>query len=212
VSKAIDDPITLSVCLTARGDAEESVGRREAAREVWSEASDVLRSMGARSRWAYRALRLAFLDVGDGLIDSADGRLTEVEEVASELLSYDLRAAVGNLRGVVLASQARFDEAETVFREVWSSPTSPRNRKAVAGLALAACVPPTRPESAEGADLREILGEVGRMTDLLVEPLTRNALGCLLADITEWRQAVATRRHPLRERLPGSPSVLAAFC
>lgn len=215
VSKAIDDPVTLSVCLTARGDAEESIGRRQAARELWREASDVLRSMGARSRWAYRALRLAFLDAEEGLIDSADRRLTEVEKVASELFSYDLRAAVANLRGVVLAGQARFAEAETVFREVWSSPTSPRNRKAVAGLALAACVPSSRPESPvspEGADLREILGEVGRVTDLLVEPLTRNALGCLLADITEWRLAVPTRRYPLHERLSGSPSVLAAFC
>ena len=215
VSKAIDDPVTLSVCLTARGDAEESIGRREAARELWREASDVLRSMGARSRWAYRALRLAFLDAGEGLIDSADGRLTEVEKVASELVSYDLRAAVANLRGVVLAGQAHFDEAETVFREVWSSPTSPRNRKAVAGLALAACVPSSRPESPaspEDTDLRGILGEVGRVTDLLVEPLTRDALGCLLADITEWRLAVPTRRYPLHERLSGSPSVLAAFC
>lgn len=218
VSKAIDDPITLSVCLTACGDAEESVGRREAARELWSEASDVLRSMGARSRWAYRALRLAFLDVGEGRIDSADERLTEVEKVAAELVSYDLRAAVANLRGVVLAGQARFDEAETVFREVWSSPTSPRNRRAVAGLALAACVPPSRPESrerpgsSEGADLSGILGEVGRLTDLLVEPLTRNALGCLLADLTERRRAEPTRRHPLHERLSGSSSVLAAFC
>ncbi|MEU0643236.1 ATP-binding protein [Streptomyces umbrinus] len=218
VSKAIDDPITLSVCLTACGDAEESVGRRDAAREVWSEACDVLRSMGARSRWAYRALRLAFLDVGEGRIDSADERLTEVERVAAELVSYDLRAAVANLRGVVLAGQARFDEAETVFREVWSSPTSPRNRRAVAGLALAACVPPSRPESrerpgsSEGADLSGILGEVGRLTDLLVEPLTRNALGCLLADLTERRRAEPTRRHPLHERLSDSPSVLAAFC
>ncbi|WP_326727395.1 ATP-binding protein [Streptomyces phaeochromogenes] len=224
VSKAIDDPITLSVCLTACGDAEESVGGREAARELWSEASDVLRSMGARSRWAYRALRLAFLDAGEGLIDSADVRLSEVEKVAAELVSYDLRAAVANLRGVVLAGQDRFDEAETVFREVWSSPTSPRNRKAVAGLALAACVPPSCPESPaspgspgspgspEGADLRGILVEVGRLTDLLVEPLTRNALGSLLADITERRQAAPTRRHPLHERLSASPSVLAAFC
>ncbi|WP_405571482.1 hypothetical protein OG418_41670 [Streptomyces phaeochromogenes] len=177
--------------------------------------------MGARSRWAYRALRLAFLDAGEGLIDSADVRLSEVEKVAAELVSYDLRAAVANLRGVVLAGQDRFDEAETVFREVWSSPTSPRNRKAVAGLALAACVPPSCPESPgspgspgspEGADLRGILVEVGRLTDLLVEPLTRNALGSLLADITERRQAAPTRRHPLHERLSGSPSVLAAFC
>jgi predicted ATPase/DNA-binding SARP family transcriptional activator len=212
VSQAIDDPVTLSVCLTACGDAEESVGGRAAARELWSEASTVFRSMGARSRWAYRALRLAFLVVGDGLIDAADGRLAEVEKVASELVSYDLRAAVANLRGVVLAGQARYGEAESVFREVWSAPTSPRNRKAVAGLGLAACLPPSHPESPEGADLSGVLGEVGRVTDLLVEPLTRNALGCLLADITEWRRAVPTRRYPLHERLSGSPSVLAAFC
>ncbi|WP_089106268.1 AfsR/SARP family transcriptional regulator [Streptomyces hyaluromycini] len=211
VSKAIDDPVTLSVCLTARGDAEESVGRREAARESWSEACGVFRSIGARSRWAYRALRLAFLDVGEGLIDSADRRLSEVEKVASELVSYDLGAAVANLRGVVLAGQSRFDEAEAVFREVWSSPTSPRNRKAVAGLALVACVPPSHPEPAGGADRHEILLEVGRLTDLLMEPLTRKAVGCLLADVTEGRQAVPTRGHPLHERLSGSPSVLAAF-
>jgi hypothetical protein len=91
--------------------------------------------MGARCRSAYRALRLAFLDVGEGLIDSADTRLTEVEKVASEIVSYDLRAAVANLRGVVLAGQDRFDEADSVFREVWSSPASPRNRRAVAGPA-----------------------------------------------------------------------------
>jgi hypothetical protein len=33
-----------------------------------------------------------------GLINSADGRLTEVEKVASELISFDLRGAVANLR------------------------------------------------------------------------------------------------------------------
>ncbi|MFD4503578.1 BTAD domain-containing putative transcriptional regulator [Streptomyces sp. NPDC058457] len=211
VSQAIDDPVTLSVCLTACGDAEESVGRRQAARESWSEACGVLRSIGARSRWAYRALRLAFLDVGEGLIDSADRRLSEVEKVAAELVSYDLKAAVANLRGVVLAGQSRFDEAEAVFREVWSSPAFPRNRRAVAGLGLAACVPPSRPEHAGGADPHEILLEVGRLTDLLTEPLTRKAVGCFLADITEGRHAVPAGGHPLHERLAGSPSVLAAF-
>ncbi|MCX4911140.1 BTAD domain-containing putative transcriptional regulator [Streptomyces sp. NBC_00878] len=212
VSKAVDDPITLSVCLTACGDAEESVGRREAARALWSEASGVLRSMGARSRWAYRALRLAFLDVGEGLIDSADRRLSEVEKVAAELISYDLGAAVANLRGVVLVGQSRFDEAETVFREVWSSSTSPRNRKAVAGVGLAACVPPSHTERAEGADPHEILLAVGHLTDQVMEPLTRNAVSCLLADITERPHTVPARRYPLHERLSVSPSVLAAFC
>ncbi|MER5795687.1 BTAD domain-containing putative transcriptional regulator [Streptomyces sp. NPDC001980] len=212
VSKAIDDPVTLSVCLTACGDAEESVGRRAAARELWNEASDVFRSMGARSRWAYRALRLAFLDVGDGLIDSADRRLSEVEKVASELASYDLRAAVANLRGVVLTGQGRHEEAEAVLREVWSSPAAPRNRKAVAGLALVRCLPAPQPGSAAEAESRGILLEVGRLTDLLVEPLTRNAVRCLLAEITERRDTVASRGRTLHERLPGPPSVLAAFC
>lgn len=49
--------------------------------------------------------------VGDGFIDAADGRLAEVEKVASELVSYELRAAVAHLRGVVLAGQARYGEA-----------------------------------------------------------------------------------------------------
>lgn len=72
-------------------------------------------------------------------------------------------------------------------------------------------MPPSPPESPEGADLRAVLGEIGRVTNLLVEPLARNALGCLLADITESRRTVPTRRYPLHERLSGSPSVPAAF-
>lgn len=47
--------------------------------------------------------------------------------------------------------------------------------------------------------------EVGRVTDPLVEPLTRNGLGCHLAD-TEWRRTVPTRRYLLHERLSGSPN------
>ncbi|MEV6174233.1 BTAD domain-containing putative transcriptional regulator [Streptomyces sp. NPDC051954] len=210
VSKVIDDPVTLSVCLTACGDAEESVGRRDAARALWSEASGIFRSMGARSRWAYRALRIAFLDVAEGHIDAADRRLSEVEQVASELISYDLRSAVANLRGVILACQARFHEAETVFREVWSAPTSPRNRRAVAGLGLASCAAPPGTETA--ADLRGVLYEVGQLTGLLMEPRTRTAVDSLLDEISEHRRAVPARRFALHERLSGSPSVLAAFC
>lgn len=73
-------------------------------------------------------------------------------------------------------------------------------------------MPPSPPESPEGDGLRGVLGEIGRVTDLLVEPLARNALGCLLADITESRRTVPTRRYLLHERLSGSPSVPAAFC
>ncbi|MFD8814430.1 ATP-binding protein, partial [Streptomyces sp. NPDC059627] len=198
VSKDIDDPITLAVCLTACGDAEESAGRREAAGELWGEAADVLESRGARSRWAYRVLRLAFLDVGEDRIESADRRLAEVETIAADLVSYDLRAAVANLRGLALAGQCRLDEAERLFREVWSSRTAPRSRRAVAGIGLASCAPSDR-----------VLRAVDELLDGLADPPTRGAVGLLLAEA--GLPGRAPRGYVLHERLARSPSVLAAF-
>ncbi|MGW5333101.1 BTAD domain-containing putative transcriptional regulator [Streptomyces bauhiniae] len=212
LSKEVGDPVTLAVCLTACGDAEEGGARREAARRLWNEAGDIFQELGARSRWAYRALRLAFLDIGDGHSAAAHRRLSDVEDVAADLISYDLRAAVTNLRGVALAGQSRFAEAEHAFRAVWSDPDAPRNRRAVAGVGLASCPPPPRESGACAAERDRLLREVGQMTDLLVEPLARKAVHRMLGDMVERAPSGSGNPYPLHERFSRLPSVLAAFC
>ncbi|MFJ3498470.1 AfsR/SARP family transcriptional regulator [Streptomyces sp. NPDC086091] len=211
LSKQVGDPVTLAVCLTACGDAEEGGGRREAARRLWNEAGDIFQELGARSRWTYRALRLAYLDIGEGRGESAHRRIADMEAVAADLISYDLRAAVMNLRGVVLAAESRFAEAEDAFRAVWSSADAPRNRRAVAGLGLASCPPPDGP-GAHAAERDRLLREVAEMTDLLVEPLARRAVHRMLGDMEKWTPSGAGDAYPLHERLSRRPSVLAAFC
>ncbi|MEU3983443.1 hypothetical protein AB0F77_25720 [Streptomyces sp. NPDC026672] len=127
----------------------------------------------------------------------------------ADLTSYDLGSAVANLRGVVLAGRFRFAEAERVFREVWASPTAPRGRRAVAGLALAAYLPPATDDGP--AHPHRFLDDVRRLTDQVFEPLARNAVLLLLSDLSAHHDAEPTRRYPLHERLAHSPSVLAAF-
>ncbi|MFJ1709226.1 hypothetical protein [Kitasatospora sp. NPDC088346] len=204
-ARAADDPFALAICLTARGDAEESAGGRETARGLWVEASDTLRTMDARSRWAYRALRLAFLDVGEGDFDRADRRLAEVERIAAEVISYDLAHAGANLRAVVLAARSRSAEATTALQEVVDSATVPRHRRALAFLALTVC------GSGGPVDEGRLAG-ARRETAGITEPLAREAVGRLLAEVAEWRRTAPGRRYPLHERLTRSPSVLAALC
>ncbi|KOU42271.1 hypothetical protein ADK55_25065 [Streptomyces sp. WM4235] len=204
-ARAADDPFALAICLTARGDAMESAGRRQEARSLWSEASEILRTMDARSRWAYRALRLAYLDIGEGDFDRADRRIAEVERIAAEVISYDLAYAGANLRAVILAARSRFTEAAAALREVASAEVAPRHRRAVASLALTIC--------GEGGPADgERLADGRREAAAIIEPLARDAVGLLLAEATEWGSPEPGRRYALHERLARSPSVRAAFC
>ncbi|MFH8640259.1 AfsR/SARP family transcriptional regulator [Streptomyces goshikiensis] len=204
-ARAADDPFALAICLTARGDAQESAGRREEARSLWSEASEILRTMDARSRWAYRALRLAYLDIGEGDHDRADRRIAEVERIAAEVISYDLAYAGANLRAVVLAARSRFTEAAAALREVASAEAAPRHRRAVASLALTVC-------GDGGPADGERLADGRREAAAIIEPLARDAVGLLLAEATERGSTEPGRRYALHERLARSPSVRAAFC
>ncbi|MFJ3494363.1 AfsR/SARP family transcriptional regulator [Streptomyces sp. NPDC086091] len=200
-ARAADDPFALAICLTARGDAEESTGARETARALWSEAADILWTADARSRWAYRTLRLAFLDVGEGDLDRAERRLDEVKGIAADVVSSDLAGAAAVLRGVLLLARSRTEAAEAAFREVAGSPAAPHLRRSVAALALAAC----------GSD-GDGLAEVRRSTGPIIEPRARVAVTLLLDEAEEHRRAEPGRPYPLHERLAVSPSVLAAFC
>lgn len=65
-SRAAADDFARAFSLTLCGDADESDGLRERAREQWTEAVRILGPIGARSRWAYAVLRLVCLDIVDG--------------------------------------------------------------------------------------------------------------------------------------------------
>jgi predicted ATPase/DNA-binding SARP family transcriptional activator len=219
-SRAAADDFARAFSLTLCGDADESDGLRERAREQWTEAVRILGPIGARSRWAYAVLRLVCLDIVDGDTTGAGERLAEAARVADELSADDLVAAVGNLRGVLAFHDGRPADAETAFRAVWDSPAAPADRRAVAGLGLASLAAndpaaPAGSRSPQGA--HAWLDRVADAHGRLLEPLARSAVGILLDEFDDRREA----RHPadaaagagrLHERLGSSPSVLAAFC
>ncbi|MCK8678206.1 BTAD domain-containing putative transcriptional regulator [Streptomyces lichenis] len=205
-SQAAEDDFARAFSLTLCGDADESDGLRERAREQWTEAARILRPMGARPRWAYAMLRLVCLDIAEGGAEAADDRLTEVAAVADELSSEDLRAAVGNLRAVLAAARRDAEAAHRAFRSVWDDPAAPLDRRAVAALGMAAL-------AADPGAARDWLDRVREAHERLMEPLARRAVGVLLAELgarTSRCEAATTRWLP--ERLAATPSALAAFC
>jgi hypothetical protein len=216
-SRAADDDFARVFSLTLCGDADESDGLRVRAREQWTEAARILRAVGARTRWAYVLLRLVCLDITEGEFALAGQRLGDVSRLADELSADDLRAAVANLRGVLAVRDGRFADAERIFRDVWSCPAAPPDRRAVSlvGLAVVATFGPQSPTAPD--DARAWIDR-GRQTHAgLREPLARHAVGVLLdrLDAHHWGHRPGTNRpdgtNQACDWFADSPSVLAAF-
>ncbi|WP_331751300.1 NB-ARC domain-containing protein (plasmid) [Streptomyces globisporus] len=206
-SRAAEDDFARAFSLTLCGDADESDGLHANARLQWAEAARILRPMGARPRWAYAMLRLIFLDVVEGRSETAADSLAAVTAVADELSSEDLRAATGNLRAMLaLGSGTDVPEALRLFGTVWESPAAPLDRRAAAGLCMAALV-----QDADAA--RDLIDRARKMYGELVEPLARRAVGVMLSELdTEIGEGHLGNPDRVLARLADSPSLLAAFC
>ncbi|MFJ4827284.1 AfsR/SARP family transcriptional regulator [Streptomyces bacillaris] len=215
------DAFSRATCLVFCGDAEESDGRPERAREQWDEAAEVLRTIGARGRLGSVLVRLAYLDLGEGRPDAAEPRLAEAASLADGLTSADLTAAVGNLRALLAAHRGRHAEAGEAFARVWAMHEAPPTRRAVAALGLLAVARPASqpprqagPSAPAGPQSRaELLRQATAMHGRVLEPLAHRAVGRLLAD---WGGRCGEEGHPgdgplLHERLFRGPSVRAAF-
>ncbi|MFJ3492202.1 BTAD domain-containing putative transcriptional regulator [Streptomyces sp. NPDC086091] len=193
-----------SLCLC--GDAEESAGQLRQAREHWTAAAGTFREVGARGRLASTLLKLAYLDIGAGDAEASLRHLTEADALADTLSSTNLRTAVGNLRALCALLTGDVSAASSGFAAVRADTDAPLTRLAVAELGAACCArigatePPASLETAE------------RMRNQLLEPLSRRAVGHLLAD---WTTPAADGTVPapdhLARRLAHTPSVLAAF-
>ncbi|WP_405593568.1 AfsR/SARP family transcriptional regulator [Streptomyces sp. NBC_01092] len=213
VARAGDDAFATAWSLTLCGDAEEYGGLRGSARRRWTEAATGFESVGARLRWAYAVLRIGFLDLADGSHAAAEQRLIDVQRLADELSAEDLHAAVGNLRAVLMLENGRLAEAETEFVRTWANPVAPLDRRAVAGVGLAAVQ-----HAAHGARSQDescsYLDQAREIHDRLLEPQARRAVGVLLATQEAHRPAPGMRGRALRmdDWLHGGQSVLAAFC
>ena len=206
-SHSAGDGFARAWSLTLGGDADESCGLRDSARRRWTEAASAFGSIGARVRWAYAVLRIGFLDVAEGEHAAAEQRLADVRRLATELSADDLQAAATNLGALLALGEDQLDDAEAGFRSVWESPASPFERKAVAGLGLAAVARPDRPSDAQ-AYIDQVLGRQSQ----LIEPLTGRAVAILLdklgAVTPDGQQGPPWTRKCLFE----GPSVCAAFC
>ncbi|MFJ2105184.1 BTAD domain-containing putative transcriptional regulator [Streptomyces microflavus] len=220
------DAFSRATCLVFCGDAEESGGRPERAREQWGEAAEVFRTIGARGRLGFALVRLAYLDLGEGRPDAAEPRLAEAASLADGLTSADLTAAVGNLRALLAEHRGLLAEAGEVFAQVWAMHEAPPTRRAVTGLGLVAVARSSAGQEAatgEPADEppgrtapprpAELLRQVTAVHGRVLEPLAHRAVGRLLAD---WGGRGGEEGRPgdgplLHERLFRGPSVRAAF-
>jgi hypothetical protein len=193
-SRDAGDGFARAWSLTLAGDADESCGLPESARRLWTEAASTFHSIGARTRWAYVLLRIAYLDVAEGHRTAAEERLADIQLLADDLSSDDLHAGEANLRAVLALRESRRDDAQTGFRHVWESSTAPRDRRAVAALGLAALT------STSEAQVR--VDQARGLQERLLEPLGRRAVAVLLQ-----------RPHDrFATALLDGPSVRAAFC
>ncbi|WP_329310624.1 AfsR/SARP family transcriptional regulator [Streptomyces sp. NBC_01262] len=213
-SRAADDDFARVFSLTLCGDADESDGLRDRAREQWTEAARILRAIGARTRWAYVVLRLVCLDITEGEFALAEQRLVDVGRLADELSADDLQAAVANLRGVLAVRGGRFADAERILHGVWRCPGAPPDRRAVSavGLAVLATFGPPSPTATD--DAAAWIERARQTHGGLLEPLARHAVGVLLDRLDAHHRSGADGRggtDQVGDWLSGSPSVLAAF-
>ncbi|MFJ2264733.1 AfsR/SARP family transcriptional regulator [Streptomyces sp. NPDC087844] len=202
-----EDAFALAFSLILRGDADEYEHEDADARESWTEASRTLREIGARMRYAYALLRLAYLDQKNGDVASAHTRLDEVEQVASELSSPNLSAAAMNLRGVVALRDGRFEDAEDLFSRVWNGPRTQPGRKAVASFVLE--LMGSAGEGTAARVRRRTAGDDG-LEAPLSDPVARRAVKAVVDGRRE--ESPERRLRTLGMRDGQGPSTLAAFC
>ena len=213
-ASAAGDDYARAFSLVLCGDADESGGFRDRARTHWTEAVHLLRSIGARALYAYTALRIVCLDIGEGAIATAEHRLAEVARLADELGADDVRAAAAILRGALAFHGDRFPEARTVFAGVWDSPTAPLDRRAMAALGMVAVAAFGPPAPSAADEVRLWKDRAAKAHDRVREPLARRAVGALLDTLdTCFRSGPAGEDGADRVRawLADNPSVLAGF-
>ncbi|SFF81789.1 Predicted ATPase [Actinacidiphila alni] len=214
-ARAANGDFARAFSLTLCGDVDECDGLHEQARAQWEEAARIFRHIGARTRWAYCLLKLVCLDIGQGALPVAEERLAQVLRFADELSADDLRAAVSNLRGVLLFHRGRVPEARAVFGRVWDDTTSPPDRKAVAAIGMAVTAMADMPERTPPQESRIWADRAREVHTRLVAPLTRGAVGALLDRLDAYRASSGADRAAEAQRLytwlASGRSVLAAF-
>lgn len=215
-SRAGNDDFARAFSLMLCGDADESDGLRERARDQWAEAARVLRPIGARARYAYVVLRIVFLDLSEGALAEAERRLVEAVRIAQELSADDLLAATAGLRGFLALHGRDFGDAETIFRDVWDSPAAPLDRRAVAAAGLAAVALCGFPDPRKARETSALwTGRAREAHGRVLEPLARRAIGVLLERLDAGRSAAgaaAVDVSTVHAWFAATPSVLACFC
>ncbi|MFI9759315.1 BTAD domain-containing putative transcriptional regulator [Streptomyces sp. NPDC051963] len=213
-SRAAGDDYARAFSLLLCGDAEESAGLRDRAREHWTEAADILRAIGSRALHAYTALRIVCLDIAEGTLGAAEERLSELVRLADEASADDLRAAAAVLRGVLACHDDRFSDAEVIFAGVWDSATAPLDRRAISavGLAVAATFGPSIDSAAD--DARTWMERARQAHERVREPRARRTVGALLDELDTYCRSGPSGgigADRLRAWLSGNPSVLTGF-
>ncbi|MET7572195.1 BTAD domain-containing putative transcriptional regulator [Streptomyces sp. NPDC005492] len=213
-ARAAGDDYATAFSLINCGDAEESGGDHGLARERWTEAARILRSVGARALYGYTALRIVCLDITEGAVGTAGHRLAEVVRLADDIGADDLRAATAVLRGALALHAGRFPDARAIFAEVWDSPTAPLDRRAMSAVGLVAVTAfgPATPSAAD--DARRWLERAAEAHARVREPLARRAVGALLDRLDRCLRTGAddgTGADRLRAWLADNPSLLAGF-
>ncbi|MEW2426182.1 BTAD domain-containing putative transcriptional regulator [Streptomyces nigra] len=161
------DACSQAFCLVICGDADESVGHHDAAREQWSEAADIFRTIGARGRLASVLLRLAYYELYRGSAQTGHHILEEAQILAASLTAGDLLAATSNLHALLYLREGDMGTAGDLFRRVWDAPDATPLRKAVAGIGMVAAS--QKPDTYLVEQLQELHTQV-------LEPLAQGAL------------------------------------
>ncbi|WP_217545219.1 BTAD domain-containing putative transcriptional regulator [Streptomyces sp. GbtcB6] len=213
-ARAASDDFARAFSLVPCGDAEESGGLRDRAREHWTEAARILRRIGARALYAYTALRIACLDIAEGAFDAAGARLAELDRLADELSADDLRAATAILRAVLALHDRRLSDARRIFSSVWNSPMAPLDRRAVSAVGLAVVATSGLSAPSASDDVRMWLERAHRAHARVLEPLAHRAVAVLLDEVDACHRSGPgheTAADRVHEWLSGNPFVMVCF-